>query len=473
MFQNSRTGDISNSSFAKLLSNFIKCRNGTFMHRLGNKYTFYTTLINLLLIVIVTPSIVNPGPISSNISDSHSNNRLSVAYCNAQGLILMSTMKSQAPIFQTNKLLEIQSYIHINSPDIMIINETWLNDNINSNEIVSEQFYKMFRLDRTTDDKKKYSKFGGGGLLVLVKQSLKVETKFVNIETWAPILSIEIKFEDSSKICLSSFYRYGYSSLDMYDEAARYYRAVCQKYNKLILIGDINLSSIKDWENPNPSCNIEKSYVDLFNDLGLNCLVNEPTHREGNILDVLLCNQPGLVSNLSIDPDKICCSDHYSFTFKISKNVPRKKPAKKKIFNYRKANWDGLNHELHNTDWYIIFQHKSIYAAWDAFKSKLDIAMRKFIPMSKVRFKSQPPWFDEEIRAMCRTKDKLHKKAKISKNSHDIESFRKFAFFRQDLQNKLVPDAKQGINFVQPNRKKRTGVIWTSLETRELKDKKV
>ena len=432
LFQSSKTRGISNSSFVKLFLNFKKCKKNTFMQSLSNKYTFYTTMINLILIVIVTPSIVNPGPVSNN-----SNKSLSIAYCNAQGLILMSSMKCQAPIFQTNKLLELQSFIHLNSPDLIIINETWLNDRINSNEIVNEQFYKTFRLDRTAEDKLKYGKVGGGGLLMLVKQNLKIETKLVDIKTWAPILSIEIKFEDSSKLCLSSFYRYGYSSTDMYDEANRYYRAVCKKYNKVVIIGDINLASIKDWENPLPSCRIEESYVDLFNDLGLKCLVNQSTHKGGNILDLLMCNQPGIVSNLSIDPDKICCSDHYSFSFEISRCVSKKKPPKKRIFNYRKANWDGLNQELHNINWYDLFQGKCIYEAWEIFKSKLDISMRKFIPMSNVRFKRRPPWFDDEIQDICKNKDRLRKKAKSSSNPDDIGNFRKYrVYFKQMVSKK-------------------------------------
>ena len=89
----------------------------------------YTTLLNLILIVIVTPSIVNPGPIN-NVS-----NDLKVGYVNAQGLIFMSSMKSDMPIFQTNKIMEIQSYLYSNNLDILILNETWLNKYINNNEI--------------------------------------------------------------------------------------------------------------------------------------------------------------------------------------------------------------------------------------------------------------------------------------------------------------------------------------------------
>ena len=75
-------------------------------------YVKYTCVINLLLIIIVTPSIVNPGPVSQ--AKAYSNiNVLKVAYCNIQGLIIPSSMGRKEAIFQTNKLLDFQPYLLI------------------------------------------------------------------------------------------------------------------------------------------------------------------------------------------------------------------------------------------------------------------------------------------------------------------------------------------------------------------------
>ena len=81
------------------------------LKKLENSLSYYTTLLNLVLIVLVTPSIINPGPIRQI--------ELKVGYCNAQELILMSSMKSQLPIFQTNKIMDIQSYVYTNDLDIV------------------------------------------------------------------------------------------------------------------------------------------------------------------------------------------------------------------------------------------------------------------------------------------------------------------------------------------------------------------
>ena len=321
-------------------------------------YTLFIGLLNLLLIVIVTPSIVNPGPTGNTLPQCPS--ELKIAYCNIQGIIMMSSMKGNQPIFQTNKLLDFQNYLHMNKPDIVLVNESWLNEHIKNNEIVNENYYKMFRNDRTLEDKNKYGKVGGGGLFILVRQGINFETKLVSVKCDIPILSIEIKFRDSSKICLSTFYRYGYSSYDTFELAQTYYRELCRRYNKIVIIGDLNLSTVDDWEHPYSSSLLENAYIDLFNDLGLKCLINSPTHSDGNILDLLLTNQPGLIKNVCIEKDLACPSDHSTITFSLKKTVSRKKVTKKRVFKYKEADWEGLSEEIRSYNWKFLFQNKSI-----------------------------------------------------------------------------------------------------------------
>ena len=161
----------------------------------------------------------------------------------------------------------------------------------------------------------------------------------------------------------------------------------------------------------------------MFNDLGLDCLVNSPTHRDGNILDLLLTNHPGIIKDVNIEPDIICKSDHYCISFSLNKNVPRKKAKKQNVYRYSEADWDGLSAELNSHNWRAIFANKSIHNAWEVFKSKLDIAMRKFIPMKSAKFRYRPPWFDDEIMMMSKIKDKLHKKYKHSEDPIDKRNF--------------------------------------------------
>ena len=151
-----------NTIFYRILTrpNFIRSKSThTISDLISSVYTKYVTIINLILIIVVTPSIVNPGPIVQTQSCNH----LKISYCNVQGLILSSTMRGSQPIFQTNKLLDFQTFIHSGVSDIIIVNESWLNESVFSNEIVNENYYKSFRLDRSQMDKTLYNKVGGVG----------------------------------------------------------------------------------------------------------------------------------------------------------------------------------------------------------------------------------------------------------------------------------------------------------------------
>ena len=70
---------------------------------------------------------------------------------------------------------------------------------LNNNEIVSENIYKMFRADRSQADLIKYDKVGGGGVIILIRQDLEIESSLINIKCKAPVLSVALKFNDKSK----------------------------------------------------------------------------------------------------------------------------------------------------------------------------------------------------------------------------------------------------------------------------------
>ena len=81
-------------------------------------------------------------------------------------------------------------------------------------------------------------------------------------------------------------------------------------------------------------------------------MIQEPTHRAGNILDVLFTNMPYMVKSIStLDRDSACLSDHFGISFNIELPIGRKKGPKKKVYNYKKADWKNLNFELKRVDW--------------------------------------------------------------------------------------------------------------------------
>ena len=102
-------------------------------------------------------------------------------------------------------------------------------------------------------------------------------------------------------------------------------------------------STVKDWNCPETRCDLESQYTDQFNELGLSAQVDNSTHRAGNILGQILTNKPNLVTNVAIEPDGICQSDHFTLNFEITKSRFKKKVRKRKIFAHKRADWANLS----------------------------------------------------------------------------------------------------------------------------------
>ena len=82
----------------------------------SSKDMFYClTFLNVILIVISNPSILNPGP-----------NNINVCYSNVQGFIPFTKLKEKHPELCKIKIIELNTYLSSEKPGIIILNETWL-----------------------------------------------------------------------------------------------------------------------------------------------------------------------------------------------------------------------------------------------------------------------------------------------------------------------------------------------------------
>ena len=119
------------------------CRKGgksTRLCRIFNGLYLWYLIMNFMFLTIVNPSMKNPGP--------QNQSKLSVFYCNIQGLIPCGELSNENPTFNQTKLHELNCYLIEKKPDIVIYNETWLKSSIHDNELLPSDVYKVFRLDR-------------------------------------------------------------------------------------------------------------------------------------------------------------------------------------------------------------------------------------------------------------------------------------------------------------------------------------
>ena len=140
-------------------------------------------------------------------------NELSIYYQNVQGLIPFCQVGKDHPIFNDAKLIELHHYVESHVPDIVILNETWLKESINENEIFPSFLYTIFKRDRSPeshpinkDNPKKFRR-NGDGLLIAISNSLAVSFRIIPLKCKAEMLAVEIVLENKTKIIISTCYR--------------------------------------------------------------------------------------------------------------------------------------------------------------------------------------------------------------------------------------------------------------------------
>ena len=202
----------------------------------------------------------------------------------------------------------------------------------------------------------------------------------------AEVLTVELSLPNKNKICVSTLYRLGTLGRDNFLRLQQYYSSIfaSKKYKHTYIIGGLNLESV-NWENNSPSVNTQSLFLDLFNNLGLTQLINSPTHRHGNVLNILLTDSSNMIEDLAIaDPGCFIQSDHSPITFTIKANVKRLKPVKRSVYNYKNADWRSLNFNLNRVDWEQLLNYTDIHDAWCIFKTKLTSISDLHIPKTKL-----------------------------------------------------------------------------------------
>ena len=110
-----------------------------------------------------------------------------------------------------------------------------------------------------------------------------------------------------------------------------------------IIVGDFNLPDIQ-WDTLSSTSSISCAFCDFVFDNLLTQLIDQPTHIQGNILDLVLSNSNDCITNLSVaSNNNWIATDHFAVTFQLSQQIhPTPTTTPKYIFDFPKANYDGM-----------------------------------------------------------------------------------------------------------------------------------
>ncbi len=185
----------------------------------------------------------------------------------------------------------------------------------------------------------------------------------------------------------------------------------------------------------------ERLFLNSFHEFDLEQCIYTPTHNKGRILDLILTHSSPLLHNLKVhDKTSICKSDHFPICFDIKAKISYKKCPKRKIFNFKKADWEGLNKDISSISWANLMQSAEPELAWRVLRDILLNLISKHIPTITIKLGYKSPWFDSETHHSYLKKKRSHEKWKGSNDDLDYIKLSKNRSDFKQLSNKELND---------------------------------
>ena len=379
----------------------------SYTYRYGLQFEVKNNNLHLLLNILLSGDVAtNPGP----CKDQH----LRCLSFNAQSI--RSKIKSPDGTFTSN-LKSFQDLVYAERLDMIMVTETWLNNNITNNEILPKG-YHVIRKDRDADKR-------GGGVLIALREDIaynRINSRN-NSPNWSArieIIALELNLLNSKKSLVCAYYRPPSCDLEEWFELFTAFLQETSHYEKVFITGDFNFPDLT-WNSNLVSTKSERcisvrssKFRELTFDFFLNQVNMYPT-RHNNILDLVLTTAPDNVVYLSCVSAKTMdlSSDHSLTFFDVLLHIKSTGFDKRTVFDFHRADWNGLYHALNHSN-LSPNESSDINDDWKRWKDLFLGVAAEFIPLKTFKRRSSPPWIDSEVRRLLSKKDSCRKKAKLS-----------------------------------------------------------
>lgn len=304
--------------------------------------------------------------------------------------------------------------------DILTISETWFHPDIDL-ALTNLVGYSCYRYDRV-------SKARGGGLAIYVRDELHASydhLKYHNLNVSSvdsELQVLSIKVGNIKKIMIVNCYRPPSGSVSCFFDDLHLVLDSIDKLDEheLYVLGDLNIP----YNLPSPAFSKVKSFESKYN---LQQVIGSPTRctaSTSNILDLIFTNSP-YVSYAN--PIETNLSDHEPVLVvrkKHQSKSPRVTFTCRTFGNYVKTDFQE---DVIDQDWSHFFsQNISTNDKWLEMEKIILSVADKHCPLKEHKGKKYvPPWLNQEILEILKTRDELYKKAKRSGLENDWNVARK------------------------------------------------
>jgi len=359
-----------------------------------------------------------------------------------------------------NKRVELHHFMVTDSPDVLLVTESWLTPEYSSTLLADPKCYSLLRNDRSSL---------GGGVCVFIKSgidfvSVDVPSAFNDLELLVfDILGVHIKYRFILSYCAPGSL---VNNITLLTKAIDHF---CLSDSSVVLCGDFNLPHI-NWACLNSdSDSISSHFIDCVQENAMVQHVNCAT-RKNNILDLVFTNDPFLIHDVNVDVP-FSTSDHSRVNFKLSFYNSVFLSKNDKIFtDYSAVDWVSFNEYFMNINWSDVYSNAvDGDQLWSAFSSTLNNVILQFAPISiKHVRKSAACSYPKNIRKLISKKSLLWKKAKKFNTKQLCDSYRDCAHAVRKaihahtyrLESKLIESGDVGSFYRYVNKKlsSRSGV---------------
>ena len=345
----------------------------------------------LILILLLSGDVeLNPGP-NINVSLVHLNVR---SLCHQD---------------KHNNKLDLITAELSSDFDFILLTETWLDRHAPSDTLSIQNFHPPIRKDR--DGR-------GGGVALYIRNSFFFKRRH-DLET-DNTEGIWIEAEiNRTKFLIGTYYLAPKPDNGVRNSFSNsIYLAACDNIENMFIFGDFNVNFLTK----------SNSFIhDIMNMLDLEQVITEPTRYDASgsksLLDLILTNCSRYISE-SGTLDNFC-SDHCPVYCRLSLKRANFSSFKRLIWQYDKADMDGLRRDILGTDWGSLIDECDINSSTTSFTAELMKIATKNIPNKSVTIRPRDKlWMNNTIRHMSRRKNKIHRKAVRSNSENDWRNFR-------------------------------------------------
>ena len=180
----------------------------------------------------------------------------------------------------------------------------------------------------------------------------------------------------------------------------------CDVKASFVFVGDFNAHHREWLGSASPTDAHGLAALDFSNLSNTSQLIDEPT-RGDNCLDLVFTDVSALTDATVGTP--IGCSDHshIALKLKVVQNIPDV-TVSQKVYLKSRANWDGIDGDLQNVCWSLIYRDPSPASK---LNEVLVSIMERRIPSKILRHRlSDKPWFDDDCRRAYQAKQEAYRR---------------------------------------------------------------